>query len=109
VLFRAAQMFHGNAHPGRRGDHATSIFLLTGLGLASGYCAGEALAKIESVASRLLRTPTQNGPDRQAVRQATLVLRFICEMKGPVAPAFEVVRNWRSGTTKLSFVVPAKA
>ena len=48
---------------------STSIFLLAGLGLASGYCASEALAQIESVASRLLRT--QNGPDRQAVRQAT--------------------------------------
>ena len=51
------------------------------MGLASDYCAGEALAKIESVASRLLRTPTQNGPDRQAVRQATLVLRFIVRWK----------------------------
>jgi hypothetical protein len=49
---------------------STSIFMLAGLGLASGYYASEALAQIESVASLLLRTPTQNGPDRQAVRQA---------------------------------------
>jgi hypothetical protein len=32
---------------------STSIFLPAGLGLASGYCAGEALAQIESVAKRI--------------------------------------------------------
>jgi hypothetical protein len=36
---------------------STSIFMLTGLGLASGYCASEALRQIESVASRPARTP----------------------------------------------------
>jgi hypothetical protein len=34
---------------------STSIFLLAGLGLASGYCANEALAQIECMARRLLR------------------------------------------------------
>jgi hypothetical protein len=71
VLFRAAQMFMGMQTQDGASTMSTSIFLLAGLGLASGYCAGEALAQIESVASRLLRTPTQNGPNRQAVRQAT--------------------------------------
>jgi hypothetical protein len=71
VLFRAAQIFLGMQTQDGASTMSTSIFLLAGLGLASGYCASEALAQIESVASRLLRTPTQNGPDRQTVRQAT--------------------------------------
>lgn len=55
VLFRAAQIFLGM----QTQDNAavsTSIFLLAGLGLASGYCASEALAQIESVARQLLRS-----------------------------------------------------
>ena len=69
VLFRAAQTFLGR----QTQDHAavsTSIFLLTGLGLASGYCASEALAQIEAVARRLLRagdvahSAANVGPDR---------------------------------------------
>jgi len=70
VLFRAAQMFMGMQTQDGASTMSTSIFMLAGLGLASGYYASEALAQIESVASLLLRTPTQNGPDRQAVRQA---------------------------------------
>jgi hypothetical protein len=37
---------------------STSILMLAGFGLVSGYCASEALAQIESMASRRLRTPT---------------------------------------------------
>jgi hypothetical protein len=50
VLFRAAQIFLG----GGSAAASTSIFLLAGLGLASGFCATEALGQIESVAKRLL-------------------------------------------------------
>ena len=69
VLFRAAQIFLGMQSQ----DNAavsTSIFLLAGLGLASGYCASEALAQIESVAKRLLRvgdapqSAVNRDPDR---------------------------------------------
>jgi hypothetical protein len=53
VLFRAAQIFLGvQSSPATA---STSIFLLAGLGLASGFCATEALGQIESVAKRLLR------------------------------------------------------
>jgi hypothetical protein len=75
VLFRAAQIFLGvQDQPG--GTASTSIFLLAGLGLASGFCATEALAQIEFVATRLLRrgqrdekgsagTPRGAAPDRE--------------------------------------------
>ena len=69
VLFRAAQIFLGM----QTQDNAavsTSIFLLAGLGLASGYCASDALSQIESVAKSLLRAgdgarpAANNRPDR---------------------------------------------
>jgi hypothetical protein len=56
VLFRAAQLFLGVQNQNGAGSVSTSIFLLAGLGLASGFCASEALGVIESIASKLLRT-----------------------------------------------------
>jgi hypothetical protein len=59
VLFRAAQIFLGvQSSPA---TVSTSIFLLAGLGLASGFCATEALAQIESVAKRLLRASNHDA------------------------------------------------
>ena len=55
VLFRAAQIFLGVQSETGTGTVSTSIFLLAGLGLASGFCATDALAQIEAVATRLLR------------------------------------------------------
>jgi len=56
VLFRAAQIFLGVQNQGGAATVSTSVFLLAGLGLASGFCATQALATIESVATRLLRS-----------------------------------------------------
>jgi hypothetical protein len=56
VLFRAAQIFLGVQSEAGTGTVSTSIFLLAGLGLASGFCATDALAQIEAVATRLLRS-----------------------------------------------------
>jgi len=64
VLFRAAQIFLGVQNQGGAATVSTSVFLLAGLGLASGFCATEALAQIEFVATRLLRRGSgrdQNG------------------------------------------------
>src|SRR4029077_948066 len=55
VLFRAAQIFLGVQGETATGSVSTSIYLLAGLGLASGFCATDALAQIEAVATRLLR------------------------------------------------------
>ena len=55
VLFRAAQIFLGVQSDAGTGIVSTSIFLLAGLGLASGFCATDALAQIEAMATRLLR------------------------------------------------------
>ena len=55
VLFRAAQIFLGVQSDAGTGTASTSIFLLAGLGLASGFCATDALAQIEAMATRLLR------------------------------------------------------
>jgi hypothetical protein len=56
VLFRAAQIFLGVQNQGGAATASTSVYLLAGLGLASGFCATQALATIESVAMRLLRS-----------------------------------------------------
>ena len=61
VLFRAAQIFLGVAGQSGPTTASTSIFLLAGLGLASGFCATEALGMIESVAKRLLRSPSRDA------------------------------------------------
>jgi len=73
VLFRAAQLFLGVQNGPT--TVSTSIFLLAGLGLASGFCATQALATIESVATRLLRSageppaaPAENLPGSPANR-----------------------------------------
>jgi hypothetical protein len=59
ILFRAGQLFFG----GSSADGATtSVFVLAALGLASGFCAREAVSQIESVATRLLRR-SQDGRD----------------------------------------------
>jgi hypothetical protein len=55
VLFRAAQIFMGMQNQSGATTVSTSVFLLAGLGLASGFCATQALAQIEAVATRLLR------------------------------------------------------
>jgi hypothetical protein len=55
VLFRAAQIFMGMQNQSGATTVSTSVFLLAGLGLASGFCATQALAQIESVATRLLQ------------------------------------------------------
>lgn len=54
VLFRATQLFiAGQSQTG--GVASTSIFLVAGLGLASGVCASDAIGQIEALAGRLLR------------------------------------------------------
>ena len=54
VLFRASQLFiAGQSQTG--GVASTSIFLVAGLGLASGVCASDAIGQIEALAARLLR------------------------------------------------------
>jgi len=68
VLFRAAQLFLG-AQSGAT-TVSTSIFLLAGLGLASGFCATQALATIESVATRLLRSSAEAPASPAAKLQA---------------------------------------
>jgi hypothetical protein len=54
VLFRASQLFiAGQSQTGAVAS--TSIFLVAGLGLASGVCASDAIGQIEALAGRLLR------------------------------------------------------
>jgi len=67
VLFRAAQIFLGVASQSGPTSAPTSIFLLAGLGLASGFCATEALGQIEFVAKRLRRG---SGHDADRCRSA---------------------------------------
>jgi hypothetical protein len=60
VLFRATQLFiAGQSQTG--GVASTSIFLVAGLGLASGVCASDAIGQIEALARRMLR----RAPDDQ--------------------------------------------
>lgn len=54
ILFRAGQLFFGGSGQNDT-TLTTSIFILAGLGLASGFCAREAVSQIEAVATRLLR------------------------------------------------------
>jgi hypothetical protein len=53
VLFRAAQLFFGGG--GEDATVSTSVFVLAALGLASGFCAREAVAQIERAAAKLLQ------------------------------------------------------
>jgi hypothetical protein len=62
VLFRAMQLFFG----GGSQDSATvstSVFLLAALGLASGFCAREAVAQIEVAATRILHSAESGSDD----------------------------------------------
>lgn len=62
VLFRASQLFiAGQVHPG--GVASTSIFLVAGLGLASGVCASDAIGQIEALSRRLLRRSRDDHDD----------------------------------------------
>ena len=70
VLFRAAQIFLGVQTQGGTGTVSTSVFLLAGLGLASGFCATQALATIETVATRLLRSSAEAPASPAAKLQA---------------------------------------
>jgi hypothetical protein len=62
VLFRATQLFFG----GGQNDSvvaSTSVFLLAALGLASGFCAREAVDQIEFAATRILRRSAKSDGD----------------------------------------------
>ena len=54
VLFRATQLFFGGGGQDAT-TVSTSVFVLAALGLASGFCAKDAVAQIERVATRLLQ------------------------------------------------------
>lgn len=54
VLFRAMQLFFGAGSQDNAATVSTSVFLLAALGLASGFCAREAVAQIEGAATRIL-------------------------------------------------------
>ena len=55
ILFRASQLFFGGPSQNADTTLTTSIFVLAALGLASGFCAREAVAQIEFAATRILR------------------------------------------------------
>jgi hypothetical protein len=61
VLFRASQLFFGGPSQDAATTVTTSIFVLAGLGLASGFCASEAVRQIEFVATRILRRSEGGG------------------------------------------------
>ena len=69
VLFRASQLFiAGQSQTG--GVASTSIFLVAGLGLASGVCASDAIGQIEALAGRLLRrSPDDDKGSKPATDQ----------------------------------------
>ncbi len=76
VLFRASQLFiAGQSQTG--GAASTSIFLVAGLGLASGVCASDAIGQIEALAGRLLR---RSRDDHEGNKPAA-------DPPGPTAPA----------------------
>ena len=54
ILYRAAQLFFGGGGQDAT-TVSTSVFVLAALGLASGFCAKDAVAQIERVATRLLQ------------------------------------------------------
>jgi hypothetical protein len=63
VLFRAMQLFFGGGGQDGGATVSTSVFLLAALGLASGFCAREAVAQIEVAATRILHR-ADSGRDR---------------------------------------------
>ena len=76
VLFRASQLFiAGQSQTGSVAS--TSIFLVAGLGLASGVCASDAIGQIEALATRLLRrSPDDHDGNKPAA-----------DPPGPATPA----------------------
>ena len=70
VLFRASQLFLTGQTPDGGASASTSIFLLAGLGLASGVCASDAIARIEELARGLLRpADRKNEPGADAATE----------------------------------------
>ena len=70
VLFRASQLFLTGQAPDGGASASTSIFLLAGLGLASGVCASDAIARIEELARSLLRpAERKNEPGADAATE----------------------------------------
>lgn len=66
VLFRATQLFIAGQSP-TGGVASTSIFLVAGLGLASGVCASDAIGQIEALARRILhRSPDDQESNKPA-------------------------------------------
>jgi hypothetical protein len=64
ILFRASQLFiAGQSQTG--GVASTSIFLVAGLGLASGVCASDAIGQIEALAKRMLRRSSDDREDNK--------------------------------------------
>src|SRR3984893_6578930 len=89
VLFRAAQIFLGVRSEAGTGTVSTSIFLLAGLGLASGFCATDALAQIEAVATPLMRGSGRdtNGGGGAVTRLGSTSNRGDTFNAGPAAAA----------------------
>ena len=71
ILFRASQLFFGGPSENPNTTLTTSIFVLAALGLASGFCAREAVAQIEFVATRILRRAEGGRDDDQIRNQST--------------------------------------
>jgi hypothetical protein len=87
VLFRAAQIFLGVQSQGNTATVSTSVFLLAGLGLASGFCATEALGQIEFVATSLLRTSRGAISDPADNSRGSAAEHAVDDNSGPAAPA----------------------
>jgi len=88
VLFRAAQIFLGVQNQGGAATVSTSVFLLAGLGLASGFCASDALAQIEAMATRLLRRSDRDATGGAAGNPAgSTPSRGEAAIAGPAAGA----------------------
>ncbi len=66
VLFRATQLFFGGGNQDNATTASTSVFLLAALGLASGFCAREAVAQVEFAAMRILRRAESGRDDSQS-------------------------------------------
>jgi hypothetical protein len=62
VVFRAMQLFFGASSQDNTAAVSTSVFLLAALGLASGFCAREAVAVIQVAATRILQR-AESGRD----------------------------------------------
>jgi hypothetical protein len=74
VLFRASQLFFSGPNQDAATTVTTSIFVLAGLGLASGFCASEAVRQIEFVVTRIPRRSEGGGNTSDAAegRRSTI-------------------------------------